>query len=58
MFQHAPCSDENFAREVMQLETIGLDLLNIDGTIKRDSLGRSIPTCENSNSNSYAELIT
>lgn len=32
----------------MQLETVGLDLLNIDGTIQRDSLGRNIPTCENS----------
>jgi uncharacterized protein (DUF1800 family) len=36
--------DENFAREVMQLMTIGLVQLNLDGTPKRDSLGHTIPT--------------
>ena len=30
----------------MQLETIGLDLLNMDGTKVRTELGNSIPTCE------------
>eukprot|EP00571_Detonula_confervacea_P017647 CAMPEP_0172312770 /NCGR_PEP_ID=MMETSP1058-20130122/18549_1 /TAXON_ID=83371 /ORGANISM="Detonula confervacea, Strain CCMP 353" /LENGTH=2999 /DNA_ID=CAMNT_0013026315 /DNA_START=101 /DNA_END=9097 /DNA_ORIENTATION=+ len=36
--------DENFAREVMQLETVGLDMLNMDGTQIKDELGNTIPT--------------
>ena len=36
-------SDENFAREVMQLFTIGLDELNLDGTLKSNN-GEPIPT--------------
>ncbi|MEY4561492.1 MAG: hypothetical protein RLZZ618_769, partial [Pseudomonadota bacterium] len=36
--------DENYAREVMQLFTIGLWELNIDGTRRKDSGGRDIPT--------------
>jgi uncharacterized protein (DUF1800 family) len=39
---HLP--DENYAREVMQLMTIGLVQLNLDGTPKLDSAGHSIPT--------------
>jgi uncharacterized protein (DUF1800 family) len=36
--------DENFAREVMQLMTIGLYELNLDGTPKSDISGRPVPT--------------
>lgn len=36
--------DENYAREVMQLFTIGLWQLNDDGTQKLDSTGKPIPT--------------
>ncbi|MBI3896956.1 MAG: DUF1800 family protein [Gammaproteobacteria bacterium] len=36
--------DENYAREVMQLFSIGLWELNADGTQKRDSSGNPIPT--------------
>lgn len=36
--------DENYAREVMQLFTIGLYELNIDGSKKTDSNGNTIPT--------------
>jgi uncharacterized protein (DUF1800 family) len=36
--------DENYAREVMQLFTIGLWQLNPDGTRKLDGNGRPIPT--------------
>ncbi|KAL7576804.1 hypothetical protein ACA910_013822 [Epithemia clementina (nom. ined.)] len=39
--------DENFAREVMQLFTIGLFKLNQDGTPKRHSDGRPINTYSN-----------
>jgi len=37
-------ADENYAREVMQLFTIGLDQLNPDGTLKLDNTGLPIPT--------------
>jgi len=36
--------DENFAREIMQLFSIGLWQLNDDGTRRKDSNGRDIPT--------------
>jgi uncharacterized protein (DUF1800 family) len=36
--------NENFAREVMQLFSVGLVQLNIDGTIKRDSTGAPLQT--------------
>jgi len=36
--------DENYAREIMQLFTIGLHELNPDGTIKLDPAGQPIPT--------------
>jgi len=36
--------DENYAREVMQLMTIGLHELNVDGTRRLDGSGQPIPT--------------
>ena len=36
--------DENYAREVMQLFTIGLNELNPDGTLRLDPNGQPIPT--------------
>lgn len=36
--------DENYAREVMQLFTIGLNQLNLDGTEKLDGNGKKIET--------------
>lgn len=36
--------DENYAREIMQLFSIGLNELNLDGTPKLDSNGETIPT--------------
>ena len=36
--------DENYAREIMQLFSIGLEHLNKDGTFKRDGSGNAIPT--------------
>lgn len=37
-------ADQNYAREIMQLFTVGLMELNRDGTPKLDSNGRQIPT--------------
>jgi len=39
--------DENYAREVMQLFTIGPVELNIDGTAVLDENGRQVPTYDN-----------
>ncbi len=36
--------DENYPREIMQLFSIGLEHLNKDGTLKRNSFGDAIPT--------------
>jgi uncharacterized protein (DUF1800 family) len=37
-------ANENYAREVMQLFSIGLNMLNIDGSLQLDSHGAPIPT--------------
>lgn len=36
--------DENYAREIMQLFTVGLNELNPDGTLRLDPSGQPIPT--------------
>jgi uncharacterized protein (DUF1800 family) len=50
--------DENFARELMQLFTIGLVELNIDGTPKRDSRGHTIPTYTQDTVQGFAHVFT
>ena len=50
--------DENYAREVMQLFTIGLWQLNEDGTFKYDSNGELIPTYTNENIAEFAKVFT
>lgn len=49
-------ADENFAREIMQLFTIGTVLLNEDGTLKRDKNGNEIAAYSNEVSTSGALL--
>ena len=50
--------DENYAREVMQLFTIGLLQLNPDGTPRRDSAGNTIPTYDNADVSGLAKVFT
>ncbi len=50
--------DENYAREVMQLFTIGLYQLNDDGTQKLDSSGHPIPTYTNADVMGLAKVFT
>lgn len=50
--------DENYAREIMQLFTIGLYELNIDGTHKLDDEGNSIATYENDDIKELAKVFT
>jgi len=50
--------DENYAREAMQLFSIGLDELNPDGTVMTDSKGFPIATYDNSNITEFAKVYT
>ena len=50
--------DENYAREVMQLFTIGLYELNTDGSKKTDSAGNSIPTYTQDDITAMAKVFT
>ncbi|TLD69298.1 DUF1800 family protein [Phragmitibacter flavus] len=50
--------DENFAREIMQLFTIGLWQLNPDGTRQLDPEGQPIPTYDNGDITELARVFT
>lgn len=51
-------SDENYAREVMQLFTVGLFQLNQDGTRKTDAQGQWIPTYGQADIKELAKVFT
>jgi len=50
--------DENFAREVMQLFSIGLWELNPDGTQVLDAMGNPIPSYDNGTITNFARVFT
>ena len=50
--------DENYARELMQLFSIGLNKLHIDGTPLRDEEGNLIPTYTQEDVNELARVFT
>jgi uncharacterized protein (DUF1800 family) len=50
--------DENYARECMQLFTIGLFLLNDDGSLILDGNNEPIPTYDNSHITEFAKIFT
>lgn len=50
--------DENYAREVMQLFTIGLHMLNPDGTVQRDGAGNPIESYTSSDVSNLARVFT
>lgn len=50
--------DENYAREVMQLFTIGLNQLQPDGTLKLDPSGLPIPTYDQKTITEVAKVFT
>ncbi|HYF44063.1 MAG TPA: DUF1800 domain-containing protein [Ramlibacter sp.] len=50
--------DENYAREVMQLMTIGLVQLNADGTEQRDAQGNKIDSYTQSDVTNLARVFT
>jgi len=50
--------DENYAREVMQLFTVGLNLLNADGTLQLDANGKAQETYDSSDVSNLARVFT
>ncbi len=50
--------DENYAREVMQLFSIGLFELNLDGSLRLDPDGNPIPTYDNEDIKEFAKIFT
>ena len=50
--------DENYAREIMQLFSIGLWELNADGTRRTDAQGQFIPTYSNADIKEFAQVFT
>lgn len=50
--------DENYARELMQLFTIGLYQLNLDGTLQKDAAGNPIETYEQEDISGLARVLT
>ncbi|MBZ5634295.1 MAG: DUF1800 domain-containing protein [Acidobacteriia bacterium] len=51
-------ANENYARELMQLFTIGLSQLNLDGTLKLDAAGNPIPTYDQTTIQNFAKVYT
>ncbi|MFK8014500.1 MAG: DUF1800 family protein [Gammaproteobacteria bacterium] len=50
--------DENFAREMMQLFTIGVQMLNLDGTAQLDGNSNPIPTYNQADIEEFARVYT
>ncbi len=50
--------DQNFAREIMQLFTIGLYELNMNGTLKLNAQGQPIPTYDNDDIAEMSKIFT
>ncbi|MBA2704346.1 MAG: DUF1800 family protein [Blastocatellia bacterium] len=50
--------NENYAREVMQLFSVGVDLLNQDGTPVLDAQGNHVPTYSQADITNFARVFT
>ena len=50
--------DENYAREVMQLFTIGIYELNLNGTVKTDPTGKKLETYDSDDVSQLARVFT
>jgi uncharacterized protein (DUF1800 family) len=51
-------ANENYARELMQLFTLGLLMLNPDGTLQLDANGQPIPTYQQADIAEFARVYT
>jgi uncharacterized protein (DUF1800 family) len=54
----APTPNENYSREIMQLFSIGVDMLNQDGTPMLDSLGNRVPSYDQATIANLARVFT
>ena len=54
----APTPNEDFAREVLQLFTVGLVELNLDGSPRLDASGKSIPTYDQARIGEFARALS
>ncbi len=50
--------NENYPREILQLFSIGLFMLNQDGTLQLDNQGRPIPTYDQTTVNNFTKVFT
>ena len=50
--------NENYARELLQLFSIGVNQLNPDGTLQLDSAGEAIPTYDQNTITAFARVFT
>jgi uncharacterized protein (DUF1800 family) len=50
--------NENYPREILQLFSIGLFMLNQDGTLKRDASNNPIPTYTQETVNNFSKVFT
>lgn len=50
--------NENFAREILQLFSIGLFMLNQDGTLQLDGSGNPIPSYDQDTVNNFTKVFT
>jgi uncharacterized protein (DUF1800 family) len=50
--------NENYAREILQLFSIGTARLNIDGTVQLDDAGQPVPTYTQDDINNFARVFT
>lgn len=56
--EHNIRPDENYARELLQLFTIGLVQLNQDGSVKMDDAGIPLPTYDQDTVEAFAHVFT
>jgi uncharacterized protein (DUF1800 family) len=54
----SPPPNENYAREILQLFSIGLNALHPDGTLKLDANGSPIPTYDQETISNFAQVFT
>ena len=50
--------NENYARELLQLFSIGLEPLNLDGSPKRDAAGQTVPTFQQETVEGFTRAFT
>lgn len=50
--------NENYAREILQLFSVGLFMLNQDGTLQLDGSGKPIPTYDQTTINNFTKVFT